>query len=219
MLRHTESELPSIMHLCISSDDTLHFYQYLSTLVLIADGQFLLLINVALQNRTQQLQISEIFSLPVPHSNLSTWYKINHKYIGVTYGVTKEAAITDLQYRTCQHASGQFCRINAPFQPLTNLPSCVTTLYAKNDQAIKEQCPIVISHKPHTYVPITITSNLRIIPLTPQTLGSTMTIICPDNATSTEPLEQPFYILRLSPGCSATCRYFHLPPIMRITLW
>ena len=76
------------------------------------------------------------FSLLVPHSNLSAQYKINHKYIGVTYDETKAVAITDLQYRACQYANGQFCRINAPFQPLTNLPSCVTALFAKNDQAI-----------------------------------------------------------------------------------
>ena len=39
MLRHIESQLPSIMHLPISSDDTLHFYQYLKTHVLKADRQ------------------------------------------------------------------------------------------------------------------------------------------------------------------------------------
>ena len=37
-----------------------------------------------------------------------------------------------------------------------------------------------------------------------------MIIICPDKATSTVPLYQPFHILRLSPACSATSRYFHL---------
>ena len=37
-------------------------------------------------------------------------------------------------------------------------------------------------------------------------------IICPDKATSTVPLQQPFHILRLSPTCSTTSRYFHLPP-------
>ena len=78
--------------------------------------------------------------LPVPHSKLPAEYKVNHKYIGVTYDETKAVAITNLQYRGCQHANGQFCRINTSFQPLTNLPSCVTALYAKNDQAIKEQC-------------------------------------------------------------------------------
>ena len=51
MLRHIESELPSVMHLPISLHNTLHFYQYLSTHVLIADGQFLLLINVSIENR------------------------------------------------------------------------------------------------------------------------------------------------------------------------
>ena len=120
-----------MMHLPISSNNTLHFYWYLSTYVLIGDGQFLLFINVPTQNRAQQLQIYEIFSLPVPHSNLSAQYKINHKYIGVTYDEKKAVAIMDQQYRAYQHANGQFCRITAPFQPLTNPPSCVTTLYAK----------------------------------------------------------------------------------------
>ena len=41
--QHTESELPSTMHLPISSNDTLHVYHYLNTYVLIAEGQFLLL--------------------------------------------------------------------------------------------------------------------------------------------------------------------------------
>ena len=57
MLRHMESELPSTMHLPISLDDTLHFYQYFNIHVLIAEGHFLLLMNVPIQNRAQQLQI------------------------------------------------------------------------------------------------------------------------------------------------------------------
>ena len=137
MLKHIESELPPTMHLPISSDNTLHFYWYLSRHVLIADGQFLLLINVPIQNRAQQLQIHEVFSSPVPHSNLSAEYKVNHKYIGVMYDDTKGVAISDVQYRACQPANRQFCRIDAPFQPLANLPLCVTALYAKNVQAIK----------------------------------------------------------------------------------
>ena len=58
-------------------------------------------------------------------------YKINHRYVRVIYDETKAVAITDEQYIACQHANRQFCRINAPFQPLTNQPSCVTALYAK----------------------------------------------------------------------------------------
>ena len=131
ILRHIESELHSTMHLPISLDDTLHFCWYLNTHVLIAEGQFLLLIDVPIQNRAHLLQLYEVFSLSVPHINLSAQYKINHKYIGVKYGDMKAVAITDQHYVVCQHANRQFCRINVPIQPLTNPPSCVTALYAK----------------------------------------------------------------------------------------
>ena len=172
-----------------------------------------------IQNRAQQLQIYEISSLSLPHSNLLTEYKITYKYIGVTYDETKAVTTSDLQYKAGQHANGQLCRINAPFQPLANLPSCVTALHAKNNQTIKEQCSLVISHMHHTCVPIAVCLNLWIIFSNPQTLGSRVTIICPDKATSTVSLQQPFHILRLSPASSATSNYFHLTHITRITLW
>ena len=78
MLRHIKSQLPSIMYLPISTDNTLHSYRYLKTHVLVAE-QFLLLIDVPIQDRTQQLQIYESFKLPVPHGNMSARYKINEK--------------------------------------------------------------------------------------------------------------------------------------------
>ena len=130
------------------------------------DGQFLFIIHVPVQNRAQQLQIYEVFNLLVSHSNLSAQYKINHRYIGVTYDETKAAAITDQHYIACQHAHGQFNRTNALFQSLTNPPSCITVLYAKNDQAVKEQCSLVISHAPHTFIPVAVTSKLWIFPQT-----------------------------------------------------
>ena len=46
MVLHIEETQPSTMHLTFPSEDTLHFYRYLCTHVLIADEQFLLLINV-----------------------------------------------------------------------------------------------------------------------------------------------------------------------------
>ena len=82
----------------------------------------------------------------------------------------------------------------------------------QNDQAIKEQCSLVISHMPYTYIPIAVTSNPWIIPSNPHTWGSTMRMTCQDKAISTVHLQQPFHILRLSPACSATSNYFYLPP-------
>ena len=62
MLKHIEAELTSTMHLLVSSDDTLHSYRYLCTHVLVVEEQFLLLINVPIQDHTQQLEIYHIFN-------------------------------------------------------------------------------------------------------------------------------------------------------------
>ena len=52
MLRHIKFQIPSIMHLPILSDDTLHFYWYLKTHMLVADGQLLLSMNVLIQDKS-----------------------------------------------------------------------------------------------------------------------------------------------------------------------
>ena len=51
MLLHISDTLPPTLHLPVSLDDTLHFYRYLHTHVLIEDKQFLLLIDVPIQDR------------------------------------------------------------------------------------------------------------------------------------------------------------------------
>ena len=71
MLIHIEEELPSTMYLLVSLDDTLHFYQYLCTLILVAEEHFLLLIKVPIQDPAQQLKIYQVFNLFIPRGNLS----------------------------------------------------------------------------------------------------------------------------------------------------
>ena len=48
MLQHIADTLPLTLHLPISPEDTLHFYRYLHTHVLIDNKQFLLLIDVSI---------------------------------------------------------------------------------------------------------------------------------------------------------------------------
>ena len=52
MLQHTADTLPPTLHLPISPEDTLHFYRYLHTHVSIKNKQFLLLIDVPIQDRS-----------------------------------------------------------------------------------------------------------------------------------------------------------------------
>ena len=84
MLSHIEETLPSTLHLPVSSEDTLHFYRYLHMHVLIANKQFLLLIDVPIQDQSQQLSIYKIFTLDIPHGNFTACYDINTHYLGIT---------------------------------------------------------------------------------------------------------------------------------------
>ena len=132
MLYQIESELPPNMHLPIPSSDPLHFYRYLWTHVLVEENQFLLLIDVPIQDRAQQIQIYKIINLPVPVGNYSMRYTMDNKYLGVTYDRTKAMDIPEEQFKLCKEANGQFCPHMTALQPLMNPPSCVAALYTKN---------------------------------------------------------------------------------------
>ena len=80
MLQHIADTLPPTLHLPISPDDTLHFYRYLHTHVLIENKQFLLLIDIPIQDRSCQSTILQILTLDIPHRNYSACYDVNTKY-------------------------------------------------------------------------------------------------------------------------------------------
>ena len=52
MSLHISDTLPPTLHLRVSPDDTLHFYRYICTHILIENKQFLLLIDVPIQDRS-----------------------------------------------------------------------------------------------------------------------------------------------------------------------
>ena len=93
MLSHIEETLPSSLHLPVSSEDALHFYQYLCTHLLITNKQFLLLIDVPIQDQSQQPSIYIISSLDIPHGNFTACYDINTQYLRITQDGTMAVEI------------------------------------------------------------------------------------------------------------------------------
>ena len=122
MLNHIADTLPPTLHLPISPEDTLHFYRYLRTHVLIENKHFLLLIDIPIQDRACQITIHQVFTLDIPHGNYSARYDVNTRYFGITKDATMGLELSSTQFETCQQANGQFCHISTPFQPLANPP-------------------------------------------------------------------------------------------------
>ena len=62
------------------------------------------------------------------------------KYLGISYDETKAIEILEQQLTICQQANRQICNIDTPLQPLSNSPSCITAIYAKNKAGVEHQC-------------------------------------------------------------------------------
>ena len=212
MLIHIEETLPSMLHLPVSSDNTLNFYGYLHTHVLIANKQFLLLINIPIQDRSHQIAIYAIFTLDIPHGNFTTHYYIATKYLGITKDETMAVDLLSHQFQICQAATGQFCTIPIPFQPLTNPQTCTSALYARNLASITSRCSLQIRKTSDVSIPSQIAPNIWILTTGFSTPASTITLICLGKAMTFIKVEKPIHILRIPPACSPTSSHFHLPP-------
>ena len=101
MLNHIADTLPPTLHLPISPEDTLHFYRYHVVLhVLIENKQFLLLIDMPIQDRSQQITIHEILTLDIPHGNYSAHYDVDTKYLGITKDATMAVELSTTQFQS-----------------------------------------------------------------------------------------------------------------------
>ena len=212
MVSHREETLPPTMHLPVLSEDTLHFYHYLHTHILIANWQFLFLIDVPIQDHSQQLLIYKIFNLDIPQGNFTPCYDVNTAYLGITQDETMAVEILQHQFSICQEANGKFCNIHAPFQLLANLPSCITALYAKNTASISTRCSLQIRKTQNISIPSQIAPNVWILTTVPSAVPTAITLICPGETTKFLTVKKPIHVLCLPPACSSTSPNFHLPP-------
>ena len=128
MLLHIDETLPPMLHLPVSSDDTLPFYRYLHTHVLIANKQFLLLIDVPIQDRSQQIIIYEVFTLNIWHGNITACYDVTTKYLGITKDETMAVELSTNPFHVCKATNGQFCNILTSSQSLANPPTCTSRI-------------------------------------------------------------------------------------------
>ena len=77
--------------------------------------QFLLLIDVPIQDRLRQITIHQILTLNIPQGNYSACYDVDTKYFGVTKDATMAVELSTTQFQACQEANGQFCSVTTPF--------------------------------------------------------------------------------------------------------
>ena len=178
MLSHISDTLPPMLDLPVSLDDTLHFYRYLHTHILIKNKQFLLLIDVPIQHRSRQITIHEVLTLSIQHGNFSAHYDINTNYLGFTKDATMAVELSTTQFQVCQEANGQFCSITTPFQPLANPLSYASALYSRSPADITSQCSLQIRKTLDVNLPTQISPDVWILMTPLSAPASTIMLRC-----------------------------------------
>ena len=211
ILQQIEDKIPSNMGLPISSSATLHAYRYMRTHMLAAASEFILLIDIPIQDKSQQYQLYQVINLPVPHQNTTAKYAIDTEFVAISYNEDNLIPVTSSQFTECLKANGQFCHLPAPAHPLTRPPSCIASLYGKHQAAIQQHCTVTFSATPAVPEPVRVNKKLWILTTTQHMQPNPISLICPHKPTSTITPTTPFHFLHLPPACRVTTRFFHIP--------
>ena len=177
--------------------------------------QFLLLIDVPIQDHSQQFSIYKIFTLDIPHGNFTAHYDVNTTYLGITQDETMVVEISQHQFSIWHAANGQFCSIHAPFQPLANPPSCINSLIQVRMHRLAFLLDVHFkSDKTQNIsIPSQIATYVWILTKPPSAVSNCNHPHLPrrNNEISYSKETHP-HLVQLPPTCSATSPNFHLPP-------
>ena len=198
------------MHLPVSSEDALHFYRYLCTHILIADEQFLLLIDVPIQYCTQQLKIYVVFNLAIPHRNFSACYNINNRYFVIMHDETKTVEISGEQFNTCQKANDSFA-VLLHLSTTCKSTNVYSSFICKGQSWHWERWSLQIKKANSVSIPIPIAPNVWILTSVPAAVPTGITLNCPAEAPRFIKTQTPIHILNY-PQLAVLNLTFHLPP-------
>ena len=186
MLKHIEETIPSTMHLPISSEDKLHFYRYLHTHVLMTDEQFLLLIDVPIQDHAQQIEVYKIFNLRYISRKLlgmlwhqkqvfgyNTWWNQCHWNIRGPVPNMSQGKWTILYIK---HTTSTTCQS-------TNM--CISSVCQGQGYLYRKAVPYKSGWPVAISIRTSIAPNVWIITSSPAAVSARITLICPEEALRT----------------------------------
>ena len=211
LLKGIQKDLPPgyILPFNIKRLGILSFYKLLHPLIFPGKSKFLIVIEVPVAVNNQQFELYQTHALPVPDtaSNNSMTYNMDAKYIALARDKTGYIAFPD-SVNNCDNLP--LCRPPGPVKPVEGSTSCALALLVKDATMISTNCiKIITPSKPYPIVEYLNTDVWALSSTFPFKLQ--ITCIKPEDS---EQIQASFGIqtLTLGSGCSATSKYFFLPP-------
>ena len=131
----------------------------------------------------------------IQHMEISQHVMTYKQVFGIVLDETSAIEISKDQFKTCQKANRQFCILNTPLLRPANPPTCVSALYAKDNDSIQNRCSLQIKKASSVSIPTCIAPNVWIITSSVTAVPSGITLICPGEAPRSVSPQTPLHIL------------------------
>jgi hypothetical protein len=216
IIRDVQGSLPQDASLpySIESKNLIQYYRQLFAVFLPDKNSFHVLTALPIVTETQAYNLYEPIVMPTQSENMSftATYNLEEKYLAMAKDHSVYALVSEMEAMECMKTD--FCNIRSPYYRTTGSPSCLSSLYLKNEDLIRSVCKKSI--KWSTGDPVVkhiVNGNWAIS----TKMAFDIEIKCIEDGNPARyksdltQLSTGTTLITLNPGCLARSKYFNLP--------
>ena len=183
------------------------YYKFLHPLVIPDKKNIHILLAIPIIPDSSEYTVYEAITLPFMNENLNmaAFYDIEANFIAISEKTRKYTFIQENEINFCRE--GLICKINSPLYEMGKYPSCIFSLYQRDENKIEQFCNL----KLRTTKLLPVVKYLgfgKWVISTPNRMG--VNIDCP-NSNKTKIIRPGISDIQLENGCSASSELFYIP--------
>ena len=127
--------------------DVWSFYRHVKMVPLVLQDHLVVTFQIPLVDKENQLDLYKIQNLPVLHPALGIrfHYKVDSHYIAFHHNHSYYMTPDDLEVAACMKTKGAWCKFTSPMYSTVHSPSCISSVFLKKAEQIKELCEVETS--------------------------------------------------------------------------
>lgn len=211
ILLEIQKSLPQNIKLPIDPvKDIWSYYKILTSTALLERDLFVVIISIPLVDSQKQFEVYEVTSLQLPHDpkttpalqnspHMAAYYDLETTAIAVNTERTQFVILNREEFMKCNLVLVPFCDIRSAIYRLSDSNLCVTSLFRKDKEKVKQNCKIKVTT--HVLEPnakyfkdgLWLISSLN---------NMTFTMVCPGPETSVIKTKAPLDVIKINQSCS-----------------
>ena len=220
LLQQIKTQLPASLQLPLNPvKDIWNFYKILTCDAVLEENKIIVLINIPLLDASNDFEIFEAHSLPVPMQekvndekvtrDILAEYELEAKAIAVDKERTKYILLNADEVQQCTGSLASHCAMRSPIYPINLSQFCIISLFMRNKEKQQQNCRTIV--RPSSILPMAeyMSSGVWIITTQNQLQFS---VICHDGRAVMEmTADPPIGVLKLPMTCVASNDHLTLP--------